>query len=63
MSHRRNIKVSEEVFEQVNEERQELGLTWSEYLLTETPDVREPLTEEQVRSIVRSEVQDLLQSL
>ena len=48
---RKNIKLPEEEYEKHNERRQEMGLTWAEYIDGQAPEL-----EETVRNAVRKEL-------
>jgi hypothetical protein len=48
---RANIKVSREFYEEHNERRQELGLTWEEYIGGESPEI-----EDTIRRVIREEL-------
>lgn len=50
---RANIKVGREFYEEHNERRQELGLTWQEYIEGESPEI-----EETIRRVVREELKE-----
>lgn len=52
MSDRANIKLPRETYERHNERRQELGMTWAEYLDADTAEL-----EATVRRVVREELQ------
>lgn len=47
---RKNIKLPEEEYDRHNERRQEMGLTWSEYINGESPDL-----ESMMRRVIREE--------
>lgn len=50
---RKNIKLPEEKYEKHNERRQELGLTWAEYIDGQSPDL-----EDTIRRVIREELDD-----
>jgi hypothetical protein len=52
VSDRANIKLPRETYERHNERRQELGMTWAEYLDSDSPEL-----EETIRRVVREELQ------
>jgi hypothetical protein len=47
---RKNIKLPEEDYEEHNERRKGLGLTWAEYIDGQAPDL-----EETIREVIREE--------
>ena len=53
MMSRKNIKLPEDDYEEHNERRKEMGLTWSEYIDGQAPEL-----EEMMRRIVREELED-----
>lgn len=50
---RANIKVGRDFYEKHNERRQELGLTWEEYIEGESPEI-----EDTIRCVIREELKD-----
>jgi len=50
---RANIKVSREFYKEHNERRQELGLTWEEYIGGESPEI-----EDTIRRVIREELEE-----
>lgn len=57
MPDRKTVKLPEDDFERHRERKEQLGLSWPEYIDGQTPEVK-PLSEEDVRAIVRSEIRD-----
>lgn len=51
---RANIKVGRTFYEKHNERRQELGLTWEEYIEGKSPKI-----EDTIRRVIREELKDL----
>lgn len=62
MSDRTSIVIPREDFERHNARRNELGLTWVEYLDGEAPDFG-TLDEDDVRRIVREELREAFADL
>lgn len=48
---RKTIKLSEDDYQRHNERRQELGMTWAEYIDGQAPDI-----EETIREVIRDEL-------
>lgn len=53
MTPRKTIKLPEEAYERHNECRQEMGLTWAEYIDGEAPELEDTL-----RRVIRGELKD-----
>jgi hypothetical protein len=56
MSDRTSIVIPRDVFERHNERRQDMRMTWVEYLNEGAPD-RDAVDEDDIRSIVRDELE------
>ena len=54
---RKTLKLPEDDYERHNERRQEMGLTWAEYIDSQEPEIETGLSEAETREVVRDELQ------